>query len=70
MASDKHDLQRFIVAQDGVFETAIGELGAGAKCSHWMWFIFPQLAGLGRSPTAEFYAISSLAEARPRRGRR
>jgi uncharacterized protein (DUF1810 family) len=64
MASNDHGLRRFIDAQAGVFETALAELNAGAKCSHWMWFIFPQLAGLGRSPTAEFYAISSLAEAR------
>jgi uncharacterized protein (DUF1810 family) len=57
-------LQRFLDAQDRVFETALAELSAGTKRSHWMWFIFPQLAGLGRSPTAEFYAIRSLAEAR------
>jgi len=57
-------LQRFVDAQDGVFETALAELRAGAKRSHWMWFVFPQLAGLGHSPTARFYAIRSLAEAR------
>ena len=62
--SDPHNLQRFIDAQDGVFETALAELRAGAKQSHWMWFIFPQLAGLGHSPTAQYYAIASLDEAR------
>ena len=62
--TDPHNLQRFVDAQDGVFETAVAELRAGAKQSHWMWFIFPQLAGLGRSPTAQYYAISSLDEAR------
>ena len=63
-ASDPFDLQRFIDAQDGVYETALAELRAGSKQSHWMWFVFPQLAGLGRSPTARFYAIRSLDEAR------
>ena len=63
-ASDPYDLQRFIDAQDGVYETALAELRAGSKQSHWMWFVFPQLAGLGRSPTALFYAIASLDEAR------
>ena len=63
-ASDPFDLQRFILAQDGVYETALAELRAGSKQSHWMWFVFPQLEGLGRSPTAQFYAITSLAEAR------
>jgi uncharacterized protein (DUF1810 family) len=62
-ASDPHNLQRFIDAQDGVFENALAELRAGSKQSHWMWFVFPQLAGLGRSPTAQFYAIASLGEA-------
>jgi len=62
--ADPHNLQRFIDAQDGVFETALAELQAGAKRSHWMWFVFPQLAGLGRSPTAQFYAIASFDEAR------
>jgi uncharacterized protein (DUF1810 family) len=63
-AADPHNLQRFVDAQDGVFETALEELRAGRKLSHWMWFIFPQLAGLGRSSTAQFYAISSSDEAR------
>ena len=62
--SDPYNLQRFIDAQDGVFDTALAELRAGDKQSHWMWFIFPQLAGLGRSSTAEFYGIASLDEAR------
>jgi uncharacterized protein (DUF1810 family) len=61
---DPHDLQRFVDAQDGVFETALAELRAGTKQSHWMWFVFPQLAGLGHSPTAQYYAIRSLDEAR------
>ena len=63
-ASDPHDLQRFVTAQDGVFVTALAELRTGSKQSHWMWFIFPQLRGLGRTPTAHFYGISSLDEAR------
>jgi uncharacterized protein (DUF1810 family) len=58
------DLQRFIDAQDGVYLQARRELAAGAKTSHWMWFVFPQLRGLGRSATAERYGIASLAEAR------
>ena len=63
-ASDPHNLQRFIDAQQGVFPTTVAELSAGSKQSHWMWFIFPQLAGLGRSPTAQLYAISGVDEAR------
>jgi uncharacterized protein (DUF1810 family) len=63
-ASDPHNLQRFIDAQDGVFGTALAELGLGAKESHWMWFVFPQLAGLGRSSTAQYYAVASLGEAK------
>ena len=63
-ASDPFDLQRFILAQDGVYETALAELRAGSKQSHWMWFVFPQIAGLGRSSTAQFYAIVSVEEAR------
>ncbi len=61
--SDPHNLQRFIDAQDSVFDVALAELGQGRKQSHWMWFIYPQLAGLGRSPTAQFYAIASPDEA-------
>jgi len=63
-ASDPHNLQRFVDAQRGVFEIALVELRAGSKESHWMWFNFPQLAGLGRSPTAQFYAISGVDDAR------
>ena len=58
------DLERFVTAQAPVFETALGELRAGRKRSHWMWFVFPQLRGLGHSATAEFYGIVSLDEAR------
>jgi uncharacterized protein (DUF1810 family) len=63
---DPYRLQRFIDAQDGTetYQRALGELRAGRKTSHWMWFIFPQIAGLGRSPTARTYAIASLAEAK------
>jgi uncharacterized protein (DUF1810 family) len=62
--ADPYKLQRFIEAQEGLFEAALEELRKGSKQSHWMWFIFPQLAGLGRSPTAKYFAISSLEEAR------
>lgn len=58
------NLERFVVAQAGVYETALAELRAGAKRSHWMWFVFPQIAGLGHSATARAYAIADLAEAR------
>jgi uncharacterized protein (DUF1810 family) len=58
------DLDRFVAAQDGIYAEALAELRAGAKRSHWMWFVFPQLAGLGRSPTALFFGIASAAEAR------
>lgn len=61
---DPFDLQRFVDAQDGVYDTVLAELHAGRKRSHWIWFVFPQLRGLGRSPTAERYGISSLDEAR------
>ncbi len=63
---DQHRLQRFVDAQDddGTYESALRELRDGRKRSHWMWFIFPQLAGLGQSPTSRRYAISSLEEAR------
>ena len=63
-SADPFNLQRFVDAQQGTIEMALGELAAGRKQSHWMWFVFPQLAGLGRSPTASFYAIASLDEAR------
>jgi uncharacterized protein (DUF1810 family) len=58
------DLARFLAAQSGMLEDAIAELVAGRKRSHWMWFVFPQVAGLGTSPMAERYAIRSEAEAR------
>jgi len=61
--NDPYDLRRFIEAQNPVFEAVCAELRSGRKTSHWMWFIFPQIAGLGRSATAERYAISSRAEA-------
>jgi uncharacterized protein (DUF1810 family) len=61
---DPFDLQRFVEAQDGVVDRALAELRAGRKQSHWRWFIFPQLKGLGRSATAQRYAIGSVAEAR------
>ncbi|MGU3385296.1 DUF1810 domain-containing protein [Methylobacterium sp. D53M] len=61
--SDTYDLGRFVAAQEGVYGRALAELQAGDKRSHWMWFIFPQIAGLGASPMAQRYAIGSLAEA-------
>lgn len=57
-------LERFVVAQEGVHERALAELRAGRKRTHWMWFVFPQLAGLGVSAMARRYAIADLAEAR------
>jgi uncharacterized protein (DUF1810 family) len=57
-------LERFVSAQTGTYEAALAELTAGHKRSHWMWFVFPQIAGLGTSPTAQRYAIASLDEAR------
>ena len=58
------DLDRFLEAQAGVYEQALAEIRRGRKTSHWMWFVFPQLAGLGSSPMARRYAIASLDEAR------
>ena len=63
-APDPFDLQRFVDAQARVYHTVVDELRAGRKRSHWIWFIFPQVAGLGHSSMAQRYAISSLAEAR------
>jgi uncharacterized protein (DUF1810 family) len=61
---DPYQLDRFVVAQDeGSYRAALAELRAGRKTSHWMWFIFPQVAGLGRSAAAQHFAISSLDEA-------
>jgi uncharacterized protein (DUF1810 family) len=63
---DPYDLRRFVAAQDagGTYEQAVAELRRGRKTSHWMWFVFPQIAGLGHSPAARMYAVSSLLEAR------
>ncbi|WP_434775613.1 DUF1810 domain-containing protein [Pseudomonas oryzihabitans] len=58
-----HDLQRFVDAQATTYATALAEIRAGRKRSHWMWFIFPQIQGLGRSETAQHYAIASRDEA-------
>src|SRR5580692_7073508 len=62
---DPYDLQRFVTAQDagGSYDQAAAELRRGRKTSHWMWYVFPQIAGLGHSPVARMYAISGLAEA-------
>jgi uncharacterized protein (DUF1810 family) len=64
MAETDPDLSRFLLAQRDVYPRALAELSAGAKRSHWMWFIFPQVAGLGRSHMAQLYAIRDLDEAR------
>lgn len=63
--TDSHDLARFVAAQDssGTYARALAELRSGRKSSHWMWFIFPQIAGLGQSAIARRYAIASLTEA-------
>ena len=58
------DLERFVMAQDEVYPRALAEIRRGAKRTHWMWFVFPQLAGLGRSAMAQLYAIGGVAEAR------
>jgi uncharacterized protein (DUF1810 family) len=62
--SAEFDLERFVRAQDDVYDDALAELKAGRKRTHWMWFVFPQLAGLGRTATAQRYAIASIDEAR------
>jgi uncharacterized protein (DUF1810 family) len=59
-----HDLDRFVNAQQGIYDGVLDELRRGRKTGHWMWFVFPQIAGLGRSATSEQYAIESLEEAR------
>jgi len=66
MSDDPWRLERFVAAQDetGTFRRAVTELRAGAKRGHWMWFVFPQIAGLGSSPASRHYAITSLDEAR------
>jgi uncharacterized protein (DUF1810 family) len=63
---DLYDLQRFVAAQEarGTYERAVAELRNGRKTSHWMWFVFPQVVGLGYSPAAQTYGISGLDEAR------
>jgi len=63
MANDRFRLQRFVDAQQGAYPTVLGELRAGRKRGHWMWFVFPQIAGLGRSMMAQEFALSSLDEA-------
>lgn len=62
--SDPYNLERFVIAQSSIFDQVLSELRAGYKESHWMWFIFPQIKGLGRSPISVEYAISSKDEAR------
>jgi uncharacterized protein (DUF1810 family) len=63
---DRYDLERFVAAQDndGTYDRAVAELRAGRKTTHWIWFVFPQIAGLGRSPMSKRYAIGSLDEAK------
>lgn len=61
---DRYNLNRFVEAQQDVYETALVELTAGEKTGHWMWFVFPQLAGLGRSRNAGYYGVSGHDEAR------
>jgi uncharacterized protein (DUF1810 family) len=63
---DPYRLDRFLEAQDAddTYDRALAELWTGRKRTHWMWFVFPQVTGLGRSPTAQHYAVSGLAEAR------
>jgi uncharacterized protein (DUF1810 family) len=63
-SSDPFNLDRFINAQEGVYDRALAELRDGLKRSHWMWYIFPQIEGLGHSPTTRLYSIKSLEEAR------
>lgn len=63
MPDDRFNLSRFVAAQNPIIDQVMEELRAGAKRSHWMWFVFPQIAGLGSSSTAIHYAIGSLAEA-------
>jgi uncharacterized protein (DUF1810 family) len=62
--ADPFDLHRFVDAQDRLYDTVLAELRNGAKRSHWIWFVFPQLQGLGHSPTAVRFGITSLEEAR------
>jgi uncharacterized protein (DUF1810 family) len=62
--SDAYNLHRFLDAQDHVYDAVLDELRVGEKSSHWMWFIFPQIAGLGHSGMAQTFAITSLEEAK------
>jgi uncharacterized protein (DUF1810 family) len=62
--NDPFDLHRFTSAQEGVYDTALSELRSGRKRTHWIWFIFPQIDGLGHSSTSIYYAIKSIEEAR------
>lgn len=62
--SDRYNLSRFVEAQDHDYAQALSEIASGRKRTHWMWYIFPQLAGLGSSPTARQFAITGLPEAR------
>ncbi len=64
MSDGRFDLGRFVAAQEAVFDVALRELRAGRKRTHWMWFVFPQLRGLGSSPTARCYGVSGLEEAK------
>lgn len=64
MTADPFDLRRFVVAQEGVYADALEEIARGRKASHWMWFVFPQIEGLGHSETARRFAIRSRNEAR------
>jgi uncharacterized protein (DUF1810 family) len=64
MATDPFNLQRFVDAQEPIHQVVLSELSAGEKRSHWMWFIFPQISGLGSSATSRRFAISSVAEAK------
>jgi len=61
---DPHQLIRFVQAQEGEYDRALGEIESGRKRSHWMWYIFPQFDGLGFSSTSKFYSIKSIAEAK------
>ncbi|HTP64813.1 MAG TPA: DUF1810 domain-containing protein [Geobacteraceae bacterium] len=63
-SGDRFDLKRFTQAQERIYGAALAEIRRGCKQSHWMWFIFPQIDGLGHSPTAKYYAIKSIEEAR------
>lgn len=64
MGNDLHNLNRFIEAQAPIYDRALAEIKAGSKRSHWMWFVFPQFAGLGMSATSQLYAIKNINEAK------